>query len=84
MQVLKSGLFEIMKQPPFPGMYKTKDTEDLDTVRMAFHLKQGQDPISIMRFLDFLADIARQAMPTGRNHDHGEEQGQGGYGYDAD
>ena len=82
-QVLKSGLFEVMSQPPFPGAYKTKETQDLETMKEAFHMTYGREPISIMRFLDYLADVVR-GMGGGGNHGHGEERGQGGYGCDSD
>jgi hypothetical protein len=78
--ILKSDLMEIMKQPPFPGMYKTKESVDLETLRAQFHYAKGEDPISIDRFLEFLAEIAKEhGANTGG---HGEEGGQGGYGVD--
>uniref|UniRef100_A0A7S0M9Q1 Uncharacterized protein n=1 Tax=Cryptomonas curvata TaxID=233186 RepID=A0A7S0M9Q1_9CRYP len=83
-QILKSGLFEIMKQPPFPGLYKTRESEDLETVRQAFHLQYGIEPISIMRFLDFLADIGKERGDNIGHKEHGEGRGQGGYGFDSD
>jgi hypothetical protein len=75
-QILRSDIMEVLHQPPFPGFYKTKDSVDLDTLRQSFHVQYGTDPISIERFLEFLADISK---PRGR---HGEGAGQGGYGYD--
>jgi hypothetical protein len=79
-------MFEVMNAIPFPGTYKTKDSEDLDTLRQSFHSRYGTDPISIVRFLDFLMDIANEngdnavTVPVER----GEGRGQGGYGFDSD
>ncbi len=69
-QILKSGLFEVLRQPPFPGLYKTKDAVDVDTLREIFHSQFGKDPISIMRFLEFLADVVKEK--EGKEREHGE------------
>ena len=81
-QILKSDLMEVLRQPPFPGLYKTKDTVDLDTLRSQFHSEFGKDPISIERFLEFLADIAKEKGGHADHKEHGEGGGQGGYGFD--
>lgn len=72
---------EILHQPPLPGLYKTKDAVDLDTLRESFHAQYGADPISIERFLEFLADISKSRVQP-RHVGLGEGGGQGGYGYD--
>ena len=75
-QILKSDIMEVLHQPPFPGFYKTKDVVDLDTLWQSCHVQYGKDPISIERFLEFLADISKSRVKQG------EGSGRGGYGYD--
>ena len=55
---------------------------DLDTLRSQFHSEFGKDPISIERFLEFLADIAKEKGGHADHKEHGEGGGQGGYGFD--
>jgi hypothetical protein len=80
-EILGSDLFEIMKQPPFPGLYKTKDGVDLETLRELFHSQYREEPISIMRFLDFIADLVKDKGGKGKEW-HGEGGGLGSYGHD--
>ena len=77
-EILRCDLFEIMKQPPFPGLYKTKDGVDLETLRELFHCQYGKEPISIRRFLDFIADLVKDKG----GKQHGEGGGLGSYGHD--
>ena len=74
-----------LKQPPFPGSYKTKDGVDLDALRRQFHLQYGKDPISIERFLDFLADVAKdkeELVNHGQDCSGGYAPSQGSYSHD--
>ncbi len=78
-QILRSDLMEVLRQPPFPGFYKTKDTVDLVILRESFHAQYGEDSISIHKFLEFLADITKSKA---QHNSHGEGVGQVAYGFD--
>ena len=77
---------EPIHQPPFPGMYKTKDSVELGALRAQFHDQCGEDPISIERFLAFLKTVAAQVSGYGPGHGEGGSGGyapsQGSYGCD--
>ncbi len=54
---------------------------DLETLRELFHSQYGKEPISILRFLDFIADLVKDKGGKGKEL-HGEGGGLGSYGHD--
>ena len=50
----------IMKQPPFPGMYRTKHFVDLHLLKIRYKDIVGNDVISIEDFIKYLKEIAKE------------------------
>jgi hypothetical protein len=58
--MINSGIMMIMKQPPFPGMYRTKHFVDLHLLKIRYKDIVGNDVFSIEGFIKYLKEIAKE------------------------
>lgn len=58
--MINSGIMMIMKQPPFPGIYRTKHFVDLHLLKIRYKDIVGNDVISIEGFIKYLKEIAKE------------------------
>ena len=58
--MINSGIMMFMKQPPFPGMYRTRRSVDLRLLIAQYKDMIGNDVISIGGFIKYLQYIAKE------------------------